>query len=726
MKSTKRTVRSWAALLLCLCMMLSLGTSALGASMPGVTSEMSVPSFWSDLQRDPSALLMTPEEIAAQNAANIAEPGTNMTDLKNLPDTIDGIAQREALQKSGKADADYYLGWTFQTDGKAADQNFYNRMIRNMADPRASKEQPLRYGIVVNRTTLHTFPSDAQILDDPADPEFDYQHLTGVRVNEPVVIYGTSADGNFYLVKSISCPGWVAKEDVAVCADKEEWLGAWDFAPEDTLVVWGTYTTALSLVAPEVSRRLLTQGTTLQRVELEDRNALVNNRAAYNNHVVYLPVRNDDGSYAKKLCLIAEHAEVSVGWLPMTQENISKAALAVLGDAYGWGGMMLTDDCSGYVRNIYKCFGLELARNTNWQQAMPLFQLNLTGLSDEMKAAAIQELPLGATLFFSGHEMLYLGCVDGKLYVVSAVSSIMNPDVEGKRQRARDVMINTLDVKRANGNTWLQSLTGADVPYYPADTGVLVPKESEHGSVKLSPMIAPKGTTVTAAPEAEKGYAIQSLTLTDANGVETSITEPTFAMPAGVNRVQAVFATKTLTVSNPKEFADVAADAWYHDAVQWAVTNGVTTGTGDTAFSPSASCTRAQAVTFLWRAAGAPAPESETNPFKDVAEDAYYHDAVLWAVEQKITNGTAADAFSPNEQCTRAQIAALLYRAAGSPEVSGKIAFKDVAADAYYADAVLWAVENGVTNGTDSSHFSPEKTCSRAEIVTFLQRAADK
>ncbi len=718
----KRTIRRWSALLLCLCMMLTLSTAAFGTSMPEVTSEMSKPGYWSALQADPSALLMTPEEIAAQNAANIAEPGTNMTDLKNLPDTIDGIAQKKALQASGQADANHYLGWTYQTDGSAANQAFYDKMIRNMSDPKASKEQPLRYAITVNRTTLHTFPSNAQILDDPADPEFDYQHLTGLRVNEPLVIYGTSADGNFYLVKSISCPGWVPAEDVAVCIDKEEWLDAWDFAPEDALVVWGTYTTALSLVAPEVSRRLLTQGTVLQRVELEDRNTLVNNRAAYNNHVVYLPVRNDDGSYAKKLCLIAERAEVSVGYLPMTRENISKAALSVLGDAYGWGGMMLADDCSGYVRNIYKCFGLELARNTNWQQAMPLFQLNLTGLSDTMKAAAIRELPIGATLFFSGHEMLYLGCVNDKLYVVSAVSSIMNPDVEGKRQRARDVMINTLDVKRANGNTWLTSLTGADVPFYPADAGVLVPQESEHGSVTLSPMIAPKGTVVTAAPQAESGYGIQSLILTDADGAETTVTEPTFPMPAGINRVQAVFESKTLTNIPPKEFDDVASDAWYHDAVQWAVASGVTNGTGETSFSPDASCTRAQAVTFLWRAAGSPAPASEVNPFQDVAEDAYYHDAVIWAVEQKITNGTAEGTFSPDASCTRSQIVALLYRAAGSPETTEESTFADVAADAFYADAVRWALEQKITNGTDSSRFSPEMTCTRAQIVTFLQR----
>ena len=712
----KRTFGKGFMLLLCLCLLLSPVSAALDTYMPDVTAEMSAPGYWSALQADPSAVLMTPEEIAAQNAANIAAPGTQMFDLKNLPETIDGVAQRDALQRSGKADADYYLGWTFQTDGSKADSAYYDAMIANMADPGALAEQPLRYAVAVSRTTLHTFPSDEQILDDPADPEFDYQHLTGVRVNEPLVIYAESADGAFYLVRSVCCPGWVPAEDVAVCADKAEWLGAWDFAAEDTLVVWGTYTTAQSNVAPEVSRRLLTQGTTLQRVELEDRNTLVNNRAAYNNHVVWLPVRNDDGSYAKKLCLIAEHAEVSVGYLPMTQENISRVALSVLGDAYGWGGMMLSDDCSGYVRNIYKCFGLELARNTNWQQKMPLFQLNLEGLSDAQKAAAIQALPLGATLFFSGHEMLYLGCVDGKLYVVSSVSSIMNPDVDGRRQRARDVMINTLDVKRANGNTWLRSLIAADVPYYPADAGALAPRESANGSISLTPMIAPKGTPVTVVPKPDRGYVFQSLVITDADGAETTVTDLTFPMPAGVNRVQAVFA--------PKEFADVPPDAWYHDAVQWAVINGVTEGTGETTFSPESACTRAQAVTFLWRAAGSPEPTTTDNPFRDVPEDAYYRDAVLWAAEKGVTNGTAPGAFSPDAPCSRAQIVTFLHRAAGSPEAAGELRFADVPNGAYYAGAVLWAVEQGVTKGTDSTHFSPEKTCSRAEIVTFLQRAA--
>ena len=193
-------LRRMIALLLCLCLVCALGTAAAAAYMPDVTGDMSRPSYWSALQERPSALLMTPEEIAAQNAANIAQSGTNMYDLKNAPETINGVSQREALLRSGKADAEYYFGWTYQTDGSAADEAFYRAMVENMADPNASEAQPVRYAVAVTRTTLHTFPSNAQILDDPADPEFDYQHLTGVRVNEPLVIYAESADGAFYLV----------------------------------------------------------------------------------------------------------------------------------------------------------------------------------------------------------------------------------------------------------------------------------------------------------------------------------------------------------------------------------------------------------------------------------------------------------------------------------------------------------------------------------------------
>lgn len=174
----------------------------------------------------------------------------------------------------------------------------------------------------------------------------------------------------------------------------------------------------------------------------------------------------------------------------------------------------------------------------------------------------------------------------------------------------------------------------------------------------------------------------------------------------------------------PMAFTDVPADAYYAAAVAWAVENGITSGTGDgTTFSPDISCTRAQMMTFLWRAAGSPAPKTTANPFTDVQADAYYYDAVLWAAENGITTGTGDTTFSPDATVTRAQTVTFMYRAAGSPAVIGS-SFSDVAEDAYYADAVAWAVEEGITAGTGGNTFSPDAACTRAQIVTFLYRDA--
>ena len=175
------------------------------------------------------------------------------------------------------------------------------------------------------------------------------------------------------------------------------------------------------------------------------------------------------------------------------------------------------------------------------------------------------------------------------------------------------------------------------------------------------------------------------------------------------------------TAQNP--FVDVKEGAYYYDAVLWAVEQKITSGTSATTFSPDASCTRAQMVTFLWRAAGSPKVENGKNPFTDVQADVYYYDAVLWAVEKGVTSGTSATTFSPDATVTRGQTVTFLYRNAGSPEVSGTMPFTDVEADAYYAKAVQWAVQQKITTGTSETTFSPMSDCTRGQIVTFLYRA---
>ena len=243
----------------------------------------------------------------------------------------------------------------------------------------------------------------------------------------------------------------------------------------------------------------------------------------------------------------------------------------------------------------------------------------------------------------------------------------------------------------------------------------------KHGDVTVSPKSASKGDTVTITVKPDSGYELDTLTVKDASGSKIKVKDKgdgkfTFTMPASKVTVSAEFAEiETL------DFADVSTDAYYYEAVKWAAKKGITGGIGNGLFGPNQPCTRAQIVTFLWRAAGSPEPKTMSS-FADVSMDAYYAKAVAWAVENGITTGTGDGKFSPDATCTRAQSVTFLFRAIGKL-VDSKAEFSDVLTDSYYANAVAWAVENGVTNGIGNGLFGPDNSCTRAQIVTFLYRA---
>ena len=255
---------------------------------------------------------------------------------------------------------------------------------------------------------------------------------------------------------------------------------------------------------------------------------------------------------------------------------------------------------------------------------------------------------------------------------------------------------------------------------------ITTPDKTENGSVNISSTSAKRGNTVTITVTPDAGYVLDKLTVTDKDGKELSLTkksdtEYTFVMPAGKVEIMPSFVKQAEEPS--RVFVDVKTGDYFYDAVQWAVEKGITNGTSAETFSPEAPCTRAQIVTFLWRAAGSPVVNYAMD-LSDVAGDAYYAEAVRWALSEGITTGTSADQFSPDATCTREQAVTFLYRAAGSPAVSGESAFEDVGADAYYARAVAWAAQNGVTNGISQALFGTGNDCTRAQIVTFLYRAA--
>ena len=290
-------------------------------------------------------------------------------------------------------------------------------------------------------------------------------------------------------------------------------------------------------------------------------------------------------------------------------------------------------------------------------------------------------------------------------------------DVDAMAKAIEDAIVEL--VKKPSPSS--SSSSSSSRPSYPITT----PDKTENGSVNISSTSAKRGSIVTITVTPDVGYVLDELTVTDKDGKELSLTkksdtEYTFVMPAGKVEITPSFVKQAEEPS--RVFVDVKTGDYFYDAVLWAVEKGITNGTSAETFSPEDPCTRAQIVTFLWRAAGSPVVNYAMD-LSDVAGDAYYAEAVRWALSEGITTGTSDHTFSPDAVCTREQAVTFLYRAVGSPAVSGESAFEDVGADAYYARAVAWAAQNGVTNGISQALFGTGSDCTRAQIVTFLYRA---
>ncbi len=262
---------------------------------------------------------------------------------------------------------------------------------------------------------------------------------------------------------------------------------------------------------------------------------------------------------------------------------------------------------------------------------------------------------------------------------------------------------------------------------YDPTYSVSTPSKTEHGTVTVSPKSASKGDTVTVTVKPDSGYVLETLTVTDKNGNELTLKDKgngkyTFTMPAGKVEVKATFMEDNSMLNF---FYDVPNNAYFYEAVKWAVENGITTGVGNDLFAPEQPCTRAQIVTFLWRAAGSPEPKGAASGMTDVVSGSYYEKAVAWAIENGITTGTTATTFSPDATCTRAQAVTFLARALKAKAASAA-EFSDVPTDSYFADAVAWAAANGVTEGIGGGLFGSDNDCTRGQIVTFLYRAYNK
>ena len=490
--------------------------------LPDVTAEMCVDAFWAKRQEEPDAVLADAERIQALNRSFWETPACMMTDLAGAEATFD---QQQFYKNVWRDAFDSASSWMaapyYDSEGTELMGPELNRRLANIGGADAEATAEIGYGICVRRSDLLALPGGQLMTDELGDLDFDYNQLSSVRVNEPVLVKARSLDGAYYYCDTDCVSGWVRAEDIALCADRDEWLSAWNFPDEEALVVTaGKLYLENSNVNPAGSELLLTMGTVLRRVAAEEYDAVSVNRAPFHNYAVWLPVREADGSYGRMIGLVPANRGVSEGCVARTTENLLKVALSRLGDAYGWGGMLNSVDCSNFVRDVYRCFGLTLPRNTTWQSKMPVEKFDVSEMDEDAKKAQLDELPAGAVLYFSGHEMLYLGKADDRYYVVSAVSSMLNSEEEaGGRLRVRSIVISSLDTKRMNGRTWLQELNLMLLPY--------VPQAMEETQ--------PEVVTEEAVPPADVSAEAESVK-TDAAAEEEAETAEEQAAPAPVRR----------------------------------------------------------------------------------------------------------------------------------------------------------------------------------------------
>ena len=346
-------------------------------------------------------------------------------------------------------------------------------------------------------------------------------------------------------------------------------------------------------------------------------------------------------------------------------------------------------------------------------------QLSLVkGATETLAATVLPTTATDKTVIWESSDTAVATVKDGIVTAVAAGNATITAKAGEKTATCAVTVTNPSNSGSSSGGG------GSSTPRY----AVTVPDKTENGSLSVSSKNAKKGSDVTITATPDKGYEVDDIVAKDAKGNKLTLKDNgdgtyTFTMPASKVTIEATFTEKQADepVAPEKLFADVSADDYYYEAVKWASENGVTGGIGENLFGAKLPCTRAQIVTFLWRAAGSPEPKGMSG-FVDVSADAYYAKAVAWAVEQGIVSGTSATTFSPDAVCTRAQSVAFLYRAFGTrTDKAG--GFSDVSADAYYADAVAWAVENGVASGIGGGLFAPDQDCARGQIVAFLYRA---
>ena len=418
---------------------------------PNVTDEMCRAEYW--IGEDSNDLVLSYGEIKEVNRRIMDKKETMMNDLDNLSENYNSKEMAQSLA-SFESLNEIFL------NGDLVDESYYEAIRENIRNAELKDNENVRYGICTTRTVLKAYPYDEWLSDSEWDKEWDNFVNTAVLVGEPVVLYNSTEDGKFIYAKIACCEGWINADAVAVCRDKAEWTKA--KTHESFLVVTGERVWLEASYDTDLSGKQLTMGTVLELADSVD--FAETNRLDWNNYKVKMPVRNADGSYVAKTALISANRDVNIGYLPYTSGNVIKQAFKSLGNRYGWGGMLDSQDCSSFVREVYLCFGFELPRNTTWQAIMPVDVTDISGMTDNEKKVVLDNTPAGAILIWPGHEMIYLGERNGLYYTINNVSSLVSAAApEDGIIRPRSVIVNDLSTLRGNGTEWISNLASVVV-----------------------------------------------------------------------------------------------------------------------------------------------------------------------------------------------------------------------------------------------------------------------
>lgn len=456
---------------------------------PLVTKEMCDSSYWYDKGIiDSDRVLMTADEISKINQAAIDGKGTNVIDIFGIKGTYNADSSRQSLAGIAVPTRSLYI------NGELIDNAAYFANISNAikASGYTGSEAETRFAVCTKRCDITSIPTSDIIGYSAEDPDNEYTG-SALNVNEPFAIrQKCDIDGEtFYWGYSYMCSGWVNAENLAICDSREQWIDACKTDPSDEdvlVVIEDKIVTEPSIRVPYSSEVKLTFGTVLKLVPEKEIPESIGERATWFNHVVYLPTRNAEGRFEKKAALISMHNKVSIGFMPFTQKNILDVAFSCLGNRYGWGGMLDSMDCSLYTRNIYRCFGFIIPRNTTWQQLVPDTLISLDGMTEVQKGQLVETLPIGALLYFPGHTMMYTGTADNISYVISVLGSVVDVTGEIAIKKIYSVSLNPLIVRRGNGRTWLDNLSSVVLFSAPIDIEQcdISTAKNEDGSLSVS------------------------------------------------------------------------------------------------------------------------------------------------------------------------------------------------------------------------------------------------